>query len=262
MNLEIIKKQSANPLDGEIHYYLNIPVEIKDMFPVMFDYDSIGFNWYNLEYIDGIPVSKLYLSHQLNLIQFENILNSIERIHTTGLELNSNSNSPINIYENYSKKLKKRFEEYDYSVFEGSLSIYNNLIETLDLYEKNNLGKFGIIHGDPVFTNIIINKYEKIKFIDMRGKIGNTQTIYGDKIYDWAKFYQSLIGYDEILDDKVLDLNYTSLLIKTFENKIVDLYGIEYLEYIKTITKSLLLSLIPLHNNSNCIKFFNLIKKI
>ena len=107
MNLEIIKKQSANPLDGEIHYYLNIPVEIKDMFPVMFDYDSIGFNWYNLEYIDGIPVSKLYLSHQLNLIQFENILNSIERIHTTGLELNSNSNSPINIYEIYSKKLKK-----------------------------------------------------------------------------------------------------------------------------------------------------------
>jgi hypothetical protein len=34
----------------------------------------------------------------------------------------------------------------------------------------------------------------------MRGKIGDTLTIYGDAFYDWAKLYQSLIGYDKILD--------------------------------------------------------------
>jgi capsule biosynthesis phosphatase len=264
-SLEIIKKESKNSLDGEIYYYLNIPSEIKDMFPILFDYDNIGYNWYNLEYISGIPVSKLFLSEQLNPTQFENILNSIDRIHNVYQNSNSNSNQnshQINIYENYSIKLKKRFEEYDYSIFDGYLEIYLDIIEKLEDYEKRDLGKFGVIHGDPVFPNIIINKHEKIKFIDMRGKINSTLTIYGDKIYDWAKFYQSLIGYDEILDDKILNQEYTNVLISTFEKKITLLYGKEYLMHIRNITKSLLFSLIPLHNNNNCIKFFNLIKKI
>ena len=36
----------------------------------------------------------------------------------------------------------------------------------------------------------------------MRGKVGETLTIYGDWLYDWAKLYQSLIGYDKILLNK------------------------------------------------------------
>ena len=266
LNLEIIKKESINKLDGEIYYYNNIPPEIKDMFPIMFDYDYVDLKWYNLEFINGIPISKLYISQQLNHIQFENILKSIERIHNTNINyININVDSDvsnINIYENYNSKLRKRFEEYNYSIFDGYLEIYNDLIKKLDYYELNNKGKISVIHGDPVFTNIIINKYEKIKFIDMRGKINNKLTILGDKFYDWAKFYQSLVGYDEILDDKTLNFEYASIFIKIFENMIINNYGIEYLEYIKTITKSLLFSLIPLHNNEKCIKFFNLIKKI
>ena len=57
-------------------------------------------------------------------------------------------------------------------------------------------------------TNILINKYDKIKFIDMRGKQGKECTIYGDWLYDWAKLYQSLIGYDKILQDKNISLEY------------------------------------------------------
>ena len=259
-SLEIVKKESTTKLDGEIYYYLNIPFEIKDMFPVMFDYDMQNFKWYNIEYIDGIPVSKLFLSQELNSTQFENILNSIERIH----KCNYNDSQPnfINIYENYSCKLKKRYNEYDYSIFPNSNELYEKLMKELLEYEKNDKGKKGIIHGDTVFTNIIINKYEKIKFIDMRGKIGSNLSLIGDQLYDWAKFYQSLIGYDEILDEKYLNLNYKNNFIKIFEEKIIYIYGIEYLQYIKLIAKSLLFTLIPLHNNSNCIKFYDLIGKI
>ena len=32
----------------------------------------------------------------------------------------------------------------------------------------------------------------------MRGKVGDKLTICGDWLYDWAKIYQSIIGYDEI----------------------------------------------------------------
>jgi len=38
-------------------------------------------------------------------------------------------------------------------------------------------------------VNIIINNHDKIKFIDMRGKLGDKETIYGYYLYDWAKLY-------------------------------------------------------------------------
>lgn len=260
--LEIIKKESKNKLDGEIYFYNNIPLDIKDMFPIMFEYDNLNYNWYKLEHIDGIPLSKIFLSQELNLIQFENILNSIDRIHKS-YKLNNYNCDNINIYENYTLKLKKRFNNYDYSKFNGFIEIYNNLIKSLDNYEKNNYGIIGIIHGDTVFSNILINKYGKIKFIDMRGKINDELTIFGDELYDWAKIYQSLIGYDEILDDKIINTTYLNELINIFENKILEIYkDINYLNYIKTITKSLLFSLIPLHNNDKCFRYFDLIKKI
>ena len=159
-------------------------------------------------------------------------------------------------------KLKKRFNEFDYSIFDGYEIIYNELITKLDYYEKNNMGFIGVIHGDPVFTNIIINKYGKIKFIDMRGKINDNLTIFGDELYDWGKIYQSLIGYDEILDCRTINSVYTENLIKIFKDKIINIYGNDYFEHIKIITKSLLFSLIPLHNNDKCQMYFDLIKKI
>jgi capsule biosynthesis phosphatase len=222
-SLEIIKKESINDmgLQGEIYYYLNIPLEIKDMFPIMFDYDMNNYKWYNIEYINGIPVSKLFLSQELNLTQFENILNSIDRIHKCNYQCLQNNDVKINIYDSYSNKLKKRYMEFGYSIFPDSEQLYQELLQGLEEYEMNDKGKIGVIHGDTVFTNIIINKYEKIKFIDMRGKIGNNLSLIGDQLYDWAKFYQSLMGYDEILDKKHLNTNYVSKFIEAFENKII-----------------------------------------
>ena len=57
-------------------------------------------------------------------------------------------------------------------------------------------------------TNIIINNYDKIKFIDMRGKQGEELTIFGDWLYDWAKLYQSILAYDKILQDKEINSDY------------------------------------------------------
>ena len=36
----------------------------------------------------------------------------------------------------------------------------------------------------------------------MRGKIDNKLSLKGDWLYDWAKIYQSLIGYDKILQSQ------------------------------------------------------------
>jgi hypothetical protein len=156
----------------------------------------------------------------------------------------------------------ERYNNYDYSKYKNVENTFNYLKEYFELYEKNNNGTYGIIHGDPVLTNILINQFGKIKLIDMRGKICDSCTIYGDTNYDWAKLYQSLIGYDEILENKYVSKNYKKKLINQFEKYILKKYDEKKLEYIKMITKLLLFTLIPLHNNNKCIDYFNLISKI
>ena len=93
----------------------------------------------------------------------------------------------------------------------------------------------------------------------MRGKVGDKLTIYGDWLYDWAKIYQSIIGYDEILLSKVVDINYKENIINTFKYYFINKFSEQDFENVKIITKSLIFTLIPLHNNEKCIKYYNLL---
>jgi aminoglycoside phosphotransferase len=132
-------------------------------------------------------------------------MNSIKRIQNVQ---NTNQPTDINIYDNYVKKLQRRYSSYDYSRFNNHKEIYEYLINELTVYENGNHGKCVVIHGDAVMTNIMINSMDKIKFIDMRGKVGDNVTIYGDFLYDWSKLYQSLLGYDKILLNKTMNFSY------------------------------------------------------
>jgi hypothetical protein len=64
-------------------------------------------------------------------------------------------------------------------------------------------------------------------------------------IYDYAKIYQSIIGYDEILMDKKIKMSYKDGIISHFEK----LMGDELMKKVRIITVSLLFSLIPLHDD-------------
>ena len=96
----------------------------------------------------------------------------------------------------------------------------------------------------------------------MRGKLGDTLTIYGDWLYDWSKIYQSLMGYDEILLEKKLSKKYKELCIHWFSEFFINNYSEEDFNNLKFITQSLLFTLIPLHNNDKCIHYFELINNI
>ena len=254
-SINTFRKESTD-LSGEIFFYNNIPNKIKDMFPILINYDK-NYKWYEMEEINGIPISKLYLSQELTTKILNHICGSIKRIHSCKIK-----DKNINIYSNYSKKLKKRYETYDYSKFKESQKIYNELISYFQNYENNNYGKQSVIHGDPVFTNILVNSLGKIKFIDMRGKVGEIITNNGDQFYDWAKVYQSIIGYDEILENTYIPAKYKNNIIDYFESWIINEFGKDVLLIVKNITKSLLFSLIPLHDNDKCHKYYNLINII
>jgi len=259
MKLDMIHKEGKD-LSGEIYYYLRIPEDKKYMFPKMTHYDNINYKWYDVEYVDGITVNSLFLLENLSEGLFTDILQSVEKLHSNVPPI---ENLDINMYDNYQRKLEKRYKEYDYSRFPDSDIFYDFLMLALNEYEMNQCGIKSMIHGDLVFTNILIDKRNQIKFIDMRGKMGDKLTIYGDRMYDYAKLYQSVIGYDEILQDRFIKNEvYKNVLLKLIEDKVRRQYGDNGVYYLKVITAMLLFTLIPLHNNDKCILYYGLISKI
>jgi len=213
-----------------------------------------------MEKIKGITISYMFVNESISDELFQRLMNIFYEIHNYQTNtINNEFNMELNIYENYVNKIKERYNNYDYSKFPNSEAIYNYLIDYFENYEKKNLGKINIIHGDPVFSNCILNYDNDIKLIDMRGKIGNTLTLYGDIFYDYAKIYQSLLGYDEVLLDKQTSNEYKNKLINIFFNYIIKNYGENYVKIIKNITNSLLFTLMPLHNNTKCFEYYNLI---
>jgi capsule biosynthesis phosphatase len=229
---KIIKYSSS--IEGEKYWYQNIPKNIEFLFPKLIDFNDSSIT---ISKINGIPLSHLNVNNILTEKILISLLESLDKIHTS-----SEIKSKINIYANYTEKIKKRVELFDFSTYNDSDKLITELNTFFDDYSLNKKAIVGVIHGDPVLTNVLINNFDDLLFIDMRGKIGNDLTIYGDIFYDYAKVYQSLIGYDFILMEKELDEKYIKNNIIIFENYIINKFNYKVMEDIKWITKSLLLS--------------------
>jgi len=256
-NIEIkqnsIIKTSEKDISGEIYWYKNIPLSISNLFPTLLHSSTTSLE---IELIDGIPLSLLYINNALTCNTLLSVLSTIEKLHTS---CQIPENVIFDLNDCYANKIISRYTDYDFSKFSNNEVIVSQLITYLNGYIKNNRFTLSVIHGDPVFTNILLQKNCDLKFIDMRGKIGNVLTIYGDKNYDFAKIYQSLLGYDFILNNILPKKEYINELKMCFEDYIVTTYNKQTLCDIKVICNSLLYTLIPLHNNDKCEQYFNLI---
>lgn len=242
-------------LSGESFWYKNIPKTFYNFIPTIYQSSEKEIV---MEKINGIPVSYLYINKSFTFKNLSDILAAIDKLHSFSI----NEKDYIDIYGNYSKKINKRYNNAIYSKFLDSKIYFDKIIKLLLKYESKNLGSVSIIHGDPVFTNIFLKNDGCLNFIDPRGSIANKRTIYGDSTYDYAKIYQSLNGYDNILLDSNIDQLYCENNIKYFEKYIIKKFNKEKLFWIKVISASLLFSLIPLHNNKKCNEYYNIMKKI
>tara|TARA_Y100000034_G_scaffold136585_1_gene213992 strand:- start:1187 stop:3004 length:1818 start_codon:yes stop_codon:yes gene_type:complete len=216
---------------GESYYYNNIPERVKHLFPVI---HSIEDNTITMENIDGVSYSHLLINEQLKENDIDLLITTIHKLH----EIKSSTNFS-DMYFVYASKLKARYVEHQELYNDLKLNdTFNNLLNYLTTYENNNEGINCVIHGDPVFTNVIKTE-SGIKFIDMRGKT-TKNTIYGDLHYDYAKIHQSLMGYDFILNNIEINDGYLKTLREVF-------YTHCNVKDINLLTASLYFTLLPLH---------------
>lgn len=233
-------KKTNNP--GESYWYKNRPSELDDLFPQVLSND-LSNNIIEMERIKGLNCSYLYVNGGLKEDDLELIIKSLRRIHDSkipGME-------DIDPYGNYTEKLEKRYRDNPsiYQRIPESSHIFDILKDRLKDYENLEKAKIGVIHGDPVFTNIFLIE-NGIKYIDPRGKIGEILTILGDSYYDFSKVYQSVLGYDFILNDSNPNPEYVEKMRIKFES----LFEEYELRIIRTITASLIFTLLPLHDFS------------
>lgn len=251
-NVEIMENLviKSGKIDGELFYYKalrNYP-EVEKYFPKLLEQTDEKII---IEKVKGINLSYLLINNCLSESQFKLFLETIKHLHS--IKTVDVTSDFVRI-ENR-KKITDRYREHDYSKYFKSKETLAKILEFVDGYEHNHIC---MIHGDPVFTNALIDT-DNIKLIDMRGKIGNRFTVGGDAIYDLAKIYQSLTGYDFVLNNVQLNIN--SDLVVMFEKWVTQEYKIDIAD-LRKYTASLYFSLIPLHNDEKCQQYYQLARDL
>ena len=248
MNTMVIK---TGHIDGEQYYYKELEKypEITDLFPRLLEQSKDKII---IEKIKGLNFSYLYTNNCLTDSQLSSLLSSLKRLH----DINITDITPEFVSKQNSQKVLDRYAEFDYSQFYDSKITLDKILEFFGSYTAQNIT---VVHGDPVFTNVIIDNDHNIKLIDMRGKQGKIYTMGGDPIYDLAKIYQSISGYDCILNNTTFIVN--QKLIDQLKNWIEKNYSFSFDE-VRKFAAGLYFSLIPLHNNEKCQQYYQIARTL
>ena len=243
-------------LNNEINFLKNIPKKIKNLFPKL---NTYGKNFYKMDTIKGLKLSYLLVNNLLTNDDLTNIYKNLCIIHSSKAKMRNNK---LNIYENYYKKLRVRLNEDQHVIKKFGSINFDKLNNYLIKYEKFDKGKIGLIHGDPVLSNIIKKTNDDLIFLDPRGSLGDQFTMYGDINYDFSKVYQSLNGYENIILDKKINSNYLEDLRNHFENLLISNNKIDNILTLKYLTSSLYFSLINFHDKKYTNKFLDIARNL
>jgi capsule biosynthesis phosphatase len=231
-NEYIIKTGPYDILKGELYYYENIPNEFSNYFPKLIDYNkNIDTIDLKIDYIEGIPLYYLYKNNLLTYKHIDELFEILNNFHSYTDKIIITKE---NVKNNYVEKLKIRFNKQDY-YFEDSNIVFKDIIEGIETHFSPILSY--MIHGDFWFSNIILKYNDNYKFIDMKGILDNILTLNGDIYYDYGKLYQSILGYDLILNNNKVNKEYIQSMKKYFLKKCL-LKGLN-IHYLKYVTKGL-----------------------
>lgn len=236
-------------LKGECYYYNSIPQSISMLFPII---HQSADDRIVMQKLQQPTYSSLLLSRRLTKIDIDTLLRDISSIHTVDIKCKTN----IDVLWAYKDKVVERFSEYEdlYTKLNVNINHYKKLSQTIEQC------KFGVIHGDAVFTNIFAYT-DHCKFIDMRGMWSNKLTMHGDIQYDYAKILQSLWGYDYALHNEPIQDSYLQSLREHYLMKLKTIDSNIDLEQLHRKTKLLYISMLPFHKEdiTRCKRFIQIL---
>lgn len=245
-SLKTVTKTSSShavKLNSEAEFYQHLPVSAAPMFPTFVRTVPNGFT---MQLIPGIPFSYLWLHEHVTEPMLEQLLRQLDQLHhldTTPAEPNEN------IYYPYVVKWPERLSLL--GQVERLAPHIHRINQYFQQYCAQQRARRGVVHGDPVFTNILLCKSPTFRFIDVHGALSGINSIHGDILYDFAKILQSIYGYDEILHQKYVSHKYKTRLLNVFRSYICDRYGHDAMNDVTQICNSLVISLIPMHVDAN-----------
>ena len=252
----IIKTGPVAFMKGELYFYQNIPESLNIFFTKLINYKNIDEKLQiSMQHINGIPLYFLYKNNLLFEKHIDDLFNILNKIHNTTNTININDDD---IYKNYFDKLINRFNFRDY-FFHDSNDVFLNIMDGLKKYYSPKIA--GIIHGDFWFSNIILEYDDNYKFIDMKGQVNNNLSLNGDIYYDYGKLYQSILGFDLILNNDIININYITKIKNYFLCKCLE--ENLNLDYLYFVTKSLIFGTLHfIETDENKTKIWNFLKSI
>jgi capsule biosynthesis phosphatase len=233
------KKCHYDEYTGYKYYVNNCPEWMKQYTPRIINFDDQLLE-IEMEWVDGINVGDMICSGNVTGDVINQIIIFMDRLHNHPCE---NTLSEINFGHEYLQKLVKRVEMH-HDIYKY-MNINFNEIET---FLREHRPRISLIHGDYWCSNMIWNHAtKKLSVLDMRGKIGDILSCCGDSYYDYAKFYQSVLGFDAIVKRKTfidpLSKNKMLAIIHRYFNDL----GID-IDRVQKLACILMVSSLPFHN--------------
>lgn len=162
-----------------------------------------------MEWIDGVSLCALHTWGLMNRRTFSAALDTLSRFHGTHLQQQQQKEEPTPPRDlcmlNYLPKLRRRLDEHATGFFGNLLglrpdeldSVYGTLHAFFETYVPQ---PRAVIHGDFWMGNLVWDRSaRRVRALDMRGALGDVACMGGDCAYDFAKLYQSLAGFDDLL---------------------------------------------------------------
>lgn len=218
----------------------------------------------SMRLIEGPTFSHLLTNRCITPKRLLVLLQSLHQLHKSRGDPHGCTCSarPVNIYDNYARKVNIRRRKYGLTYAELDTILTEEHFTKLDTllrgYEDDDKGqRVKVVHGDPVLTNCLLQTDGRVKFIDMRGMHGAESdacfSMEGDAVYDLAKCWQSLSGYDFISRDKPLlegDIDILRGLQRDFRAFVKLQYPAVVFRDVILVAASLYTSLVPLHDSA------------
>lgn len=214
-----------------------------------------------LQRVSGVTFSHLVTSRCLTPGRLRLLLSALRRLHSSeGDPASLLPEAEVDLGANYLPKLRKRYSTHESlykSLCPTAPQMHAKICSELELYMATRRFRHArVIHGDPVFSNVLLTDAPSVFLLDMRGEVGSTLTLQGDMLYDLSKVYQSLLGYDFIILNQTLNERDAEILEELrgeFAAFVAAEYadeGVEMHDVVK-LTASHYFGIVPLHQNQS-----------